>query len=62
MGQPGIEQVIEILAISLNTITTGHRCWIDVVSLVEIEFDILSCLLKGIVHEFKMLGFDIVII
>ena len=62
MGQPGIEQVIEILAIGLDTITTRHGCWIDVVSLVEIELDILACLLEGIVHEFKMLGFNVVII
>ena len=32
------------------------------VSLVEIELDILACLLEGIVHEFKMLGFNVVII
>ena len=62
MGQPGIQQVIKILAIGLDAITTRHGCWIDVVSLVEIEFDILACLLEGIVHEFKMLGFNVVII
>ena len=32
------------------------------ISLVEIELDILSCFLEGIVHEFKVFGLDIVII
>ena len=32
------------------------------ISLVEIELDILACFLEGIVHEFKVFGFDIVII
>ena len=62
MTKPGIQKIIEILAIGLDAITTRHSCWIDVVSLVEIEFDILACLLEGIVHEFKMLGFNVVII
>ena len=32
------------------------------ISLVEIELDILACFLEGIVHEFKVFGLDIVII
>ena len=62
MTEPGIQEIIEVLSLSLNAIATRHGCWIDVVSLVEIELDILACLLEGIVHEFKMLGFNVVII
>ena len=62
MGQPGIEQVIKVLTIGGDAVSTGHSGRIDVISLVEIELNILSCFLEGIVHEFKMLGFDIVIV
>ena len=62
MGQPGIEQIIKILTIGGDAVSTGHSSWIDVVSLVEIELDILASFLKGIIHELKVLGLDIVIV
>ena len=62
MGQPGIEQVIEVLTIGGDAVSPRHSRWVDVISLVEIELDILACFLEGIVHKFKMFGLDIVIV
>ena len=62
MGEPSIEQVIEILLISCDTIASRNSCWIDMVSLMEIEFYILAGFLQGIVHKLKLFGFNIVII
>ena len=62
MREPNIEQVVEILIVGLDTIPSRDSCRMDMVSLVEIEFYILSRFFQDIIHKLELFGFDIIII